>query len=302
MLKACLIFVQIFFISAAFSFAQTSTSNLSAIENKARLLYDDLLDSVKVEASRSLENMMAEILSATSVSDFSIDTLKFLKSLTAGDGKFRLISWAWPVSLDQHRYSGFLQLFDKEGACDTVFKFTCNNDTDDLFATLNADEWPGAVYYELVEKESRKGKLYTLFGWMGAGPGKSKRIIEVLGFDQNGHPVFGNPVFVIDPAKIQSRVIFEYTDQIPFHLAYEVHPLPGKKKKKEGMIVFNRLRGNDPQMGRIYNAGVPDYSTFDGFVFTDDNWLLYQDLDLRVNSDKFNNKPPKEGGLAAPKK
>ncbi len=302
MLKALLIFIQIFLISTSFLLAQAVQPNTFTIQSSAQKLYEDQPDSIKIKVNGSLENMMAKVLSATSVTDVSADTLKFLKSLISADEKFRLITWAYPVSGNRHQYSGFIQLFNKNGDSDTLINLRFTKEKDDLFTTLPAEEWPGAVYFDLIEKKSKQGTTYTLLGWMGAGPGKARRIIEVLDFDNEGAAIFGKPVFIIDAAKNQSRMIFEYTDQIPFHLAYEMHPLPGKKKKKEGMIVFNRLVGNNPVMGRMYKGSVPDYSTFDGLVFGDGKWRLYRDLDLRVDTDKLDDKPPRENGLAPSEK
>ncbi len=286
MLKDFLIFVQMVFISTPLLLAQTSQPNMFIIQSSAQKLYEDHSDSIKLEVNDSLESLMADVLSKTSALDVSADTLKFLKSLISEDEKFRLISWAYPISGNRHRYSGFIQRFNKDGASDTLINLRFTKDKDDLYAVLPAEEWPGAVYFDLIEKRSKQGTTYTLFGWMAAGSGRAKRVIEVLDFDSKGAAMFGKPVFIIDPVKNQSRVIFEFTDQVPFHLAYEMHPMPGKKRKKTEMIVFNRLVGNNPRMGRVYKGSVPDYSTFDGLFFSDGKWRLYRDLDLRVDTDK----------------
>ena len=56
------------------------------------------------------------------------------------------------------------------------------------------------------------------------------------------------------------------------------------------MVVFNELTGNNPQMGRIFRAPVPDYSAFDALVFKKGKWYLYKDLDLRIDTKHLNNK------------
>jgi hypothetical protein len=196
-----------------------------------------------------------------------------------------------------YTYSGFLQIFNKDGQHDSLITLKYERTKDDVLATLQFNQWPGAVYYRLIEKTFKKEITYTLLGWVGAEEGKEKRVIEILDFDSEGTAYFGSPVFVMDEKMIQDRVIFEYAGEVPLHLNYETHPLPGKKKKVD-MIVFNRLVGNNPQMGRIYTAMVPDYSTYDGLIFKDGNWILHRDLDLRVNTDDLNAKPPKAQGLA----
>ena len=291
MLKIRAFLIQLLFISSTCLFAQSQKSTTLELQSLAAKLYQDHPDSVKIETNGRVAALMNELANQANAEDVSIDTLKFLKSLIPENKTFRLVTWAFPLSGNFFHYSGFLQIFDVKGTGDTLIWLGYKLGEDDLHGIYPAKQWPGAVYFKMIEKKSRIGEIYTLLGWAGAEKGIEKRIIEILDFDGDGLPVFGKPVFAIDPTKNQSRVIFEYTDQVPFHLNYEKHPMPGKKRKKEWMIVFNRLRGNNPQLGRMYRARVPDYSTFDGLIFADGKWLLYRDLDLRINTDKLNDKP-----------
>jgi hypothetical protein len=299
MLKVSLFLFQILFVSVNCLWSQTEKSDIEGLQSLASQLYDKHPDSMKYEINSKVEFLLTELLEKTRIGDVAVDTLKFLKALHSEDGTFRMISWAYPLSDNMYDYSGFLQLFDNNGFHDSFISLGYKNSNDNVKKVLPTDEWPGAVYYKLIEKTSGKTKTYALLGWVGDEVGKSKRMIEVLDFDDAGTPYFGKPVFVMDEGNIQARVIFEYAEEVPLHLKYEMHPLPGKKKKAE-MIVFNRLVGNNPQMGRMYKAMVPDYSTFDGLIFEDGKWVLHQDLDLRVNTDDLNRKPPKEAGGLAP--
>jgi len=299
MLKSSLFLFLIFTFFSGCLFSQTDKQAIENLQSLAKQLYGKNPDSVKFATDDKIKVLMAELLE-TSYNDYvAIDTLTFLKALNEDDGRFRLITWAFPLSDELYNYSGFIQLFDRDGLPDTIFTLGYKKANTDVLKVLSIDEWPGAVYYKLIEKNSGKNKIYTLLGWMGTEPGKAKRVIEILDFDDSGAPYFGKPIFVMDDKKIQDRVTFEYAEEVPLHLKYEKHPLPGKKKKA-GMIVFNRLVGNNPQMGRMYKAMVPDYSTYDGLIFEDEKWVLHRDLDLRVNTDDLNSKPPKEAGGLAP--
>jgi len=294
MLKAFPFFIQIIIISCSSLFSQSEKSTVVELQLMAAKLYEDHADSVKYNINSRVEDMIEVILENSNAKLVGLDTLNFLKVLSAEDGKFNLLSWAYPSTGDRFQYSGFLQILDDHGGPDSLIRFVYEEDGDELFKIYQDKNWPGAVYYKLIEKTSKKNLTYTLLAWVGAETGKAKRVIEILDFDQEGNPQFGKPVFMIAPEKIQNRMIFEYTDEVPFHLNYEIHPLPNKKKKKEGMIIFNRLVGNNPQMGRMFNGSVPDYSVFDGLIFEEGKWLLYRDLDLRVDTDNLNNNPKKE--------
>ena len=293
MLKRLAFLIQLLFISSTCLFVQSQKPPMLELQSLAAKLYQDHSDLVKYEANGRVETLIIALANQTNAEVASIDTLTFLKSLIPDDETFRIVTWAFPLSGNLFHYSGFLQVFGDTGTQDTLIRFEYKIGHNELYNSYPAKQWTGAVYYKLIEKISRQGKLYTLLGWVGAEEGVEKRVIEIIDFDRDGLLVFGKPVFAIDSKKNQSRVIFEYTDEVPFHLNYEKHPMPGKKIKKEWMIVFNRLRGNNPQMGRMYKARVPDYSTFDGLIFTEGKWLLYRDLDLRVNTPNGKDKSQK---------
>nr|NQU93843.1 hypothetical protein [Bacteroidota bacterium] len=160
--------------------------------------------------------------------------------------------------------------------------------------------WPGGVFFRIIEKETSEGKVYTFFSWMGAKKGLGIRVIECMVFDSVGSPVFGTPVFLLPSGKINCRVIFEFTDEIPFHLNYEKQDYPGKKRKKTDMIVFNHLSGNNPRMGKMFLAPVPDYSIFDALIFENDHWTFYGDIDVRIRDESQMQLKPSHRSVVEP--
>jgi hypothetical protein len=187
---------------------------------------------------------------------------------------------------DAFLYSGFIQVFGKGGSIKQVIKLENLPVETDLLKSYNSNNWPGAVYYKIISINYGKTKLYTLFGWQGSKPGMASRIIETLIFDENGTPVFGAPVFSDYSSKKLCRVIFKFTDKVPFQLSYEKQLIPGSKKKRQNMIVFNRLISAQPDMGLSPGVKMPDYGTFDGFVFKKDSWHFMKDIDVRMPEQK----------------
>jgi hypothetical protein len=162
----------------------------------------------------------------------------------------------------------------------------------DLFISYLPENWPGAVYSRIIETRFGKQSLYTLFGWIGGAKGATHRIIETLIFTDDGNPVFGQTVFSGVSKRLQSRVIFTYNSQVPFHLAYEKQLTPGNKKRKENMIVFNRLIDSKPEMGISPGLKVADYSLFNGFIYRDDRWVFIENVDVRMPEQKNNSARP----------
>lgn len=264
------------------------------MDSLAQQLYGVAADSVKMAANEEIRYALAEFLTSNASMGFPLDSLRFAKSVTPSDLSFRLITWTVPLDQNQFGYFGFIQLRSKSNVL-KVAELMDNQGDRNLFQSYPANRWPGAVYSQLIENKTKSGQMFTLFGWIGGESGRSRRIIETLVFDESGEPVFGYPAFALEPSKLQCRVIFEFTDKVPFHLGYEQHRIPGKNKKKSWMIVYNRLGGNDPALGRFFDAPVPSYSTFDGFIFVKQHWEMVRDIDVRSNAKP--NERPRETGL-----
>lgn len=275
-------------------FLQASNPDTAIIlnfERKALSLYRNNPDSVKKVANDSVRAEMRSLLQKPSSRSFPFDSLKFVKAVRPSDKSFLLITWTVPYA-DGHGYYGFLQINGNREIME-VIELVDNGGKRNPATSYPAADWPGAVYYELIEERTKTGRLFTLFGWMGGEPGTARRVIEVLTFDEAGNPVFGAPVFHMDQNVLQYRVNFEFTDQVPFHLAYEEQLIPGTRSKKGWMIIFNRLTGNDPARGRFYRAAVPSYNTFDALIFENGRWQLHKDIDARameINTPERNNR------------
>ncbi len=290
-----LIFIIVLFPFAPSAPAQVADSLLvRKIDSLARVIYSPEPDSVKIAANNLIRDMLADLLSTPQSLTFPYDSLNFAKTITSADQSFRLVTWTIPLAEDRFGYLGFYQKISKSGI-EKVIELIDRGDFRAADQSFGAEKWPGAVYYNIIENKSKSGNIFTLFGWVGAPQGRACRVIESLTFDESGLPVFGFPVFETESGKLQHRVIFEFTAQVPFHLAYEQHRIPGKGRKKSRMIVYNRLGGNDPALGRFFDAPVPSYSTFDGFVFTNHKWKPVKGIDTRVATRS--GQAPKESGL-----
>jgi hypothetical protein len=254
---------------------------ISRIDSIAKQLYAKQPDSVKVEANKIIRNEFAKLLKTPRSLSFPYDSLKFIKTVTPADLAFRLITWTVPFEEGKHGYYGFLQTITKE-VVERVVELKDNGGSRTTDQSYGSDEWPGAVYYKIIEQKNKRERIFTLFGWIAGDAEKAIRTIEVLSMEENGDLRFGLPVFALGDNILQRRVVFEFTNQVPFHLAYEQQLLPGKKRKKSWMIVFNRLEGNNPSMGKFFRAAVPSYNTFDALIFDNGKWNLEENVDVRA--------------------
>jgi hypothetical protein len=266
-------------------------------DSLARILYSDTDDHQKISANEELNELFAEFLLQESATHSIYDSLVFLKKITTEDAAFGLITWVVPLANENYLYSGFIRKM-KSGSVDTVFRLRPSAEGAEPNESYTSENWPVAVYTQLIHRPAKGRDFYTLIGWQGKGEGLSGRIIETLWFDEDGRPVFGLPVFVSKSGELMSRHVFKFTDQVPFHLAYERQRLPGEKRKKDWMIVFNRLTGNQPGMGRFFRGPVPSYEIFDAFVFVGNQWVLFEDIDPRIESGSLPDERPSDLNLS----
>ncbi|MFB6257464.1 MAG: hypothetical protein ABEH38_02130 [Flavobacteriales bacterium] len=159
---------------------------------------------------------------------------------------------------------------------------------------LKAKEWTPALYYRIIRKE-RKGKpFYTLLGWEGKDALTTRKIIEVLRFDDKGRPQFGSPVFKkkkeskeekeswreVDRERRKrvrrqgersgpppkQRIIFEFTDDAIMTLKYE---------KGKDRIVFNQLVPERPDLKGMYEFYGPDL-LFNAYVWKSSGYWSFE--------------------------
>lgn len=269
---------------------------LAEADSAATLLFTNTSDQVKVQTNENLEANIFHFLHSDESLDFTWDSISYMKFLAPEDGSFGLLTWTVPLEDHKYLYSGFLQKRNGDNRVDTAIRLQPAKKERDLSKTSSAGNWPVAVYQKLLPRE-KKADFYTLFGWVGKPDGLAGKTIETLAFDSAGMPVFGVPAFAMKDGSTQSRIMFEYTDEVPFHLAWEKHRLPGEKRKNDHMIIFNRIGGNTPGMGRMFRGPVPSYEFFDAFVWIGGKWVFFEDVRPTVDTRDLDDTPPKEIGL-----
>jgi hypothetical protein len=135
---------------------------------------------------------------------------------------------------------------------------------------LNASNWYGGLYYKILKNKVKNQVYYTLLALQYHNFLVTRKVIDVLFFDQLGNPIFGAPIFQIDN-KMKKRVVFEYSAEVGMNLKYD---------EKLKMIVFDHLVPRESKYNGQYEYYAPDL-TFDGLKFQKDHWVFKSNLDIR---------------------
>lgn len=191
--------------------------------------------------------------------DYPFSRFRTISILYPEDRSFRIFTWSLPFDDGTYRYYGAIQMHQEPLQLFPLY------DARSLMVRLadtvtNHQRWPGALYYNLQTATTGSGKkFYLLFGWDGYDGLRNRKLIEVLTFAK-GKPVFGAAIFDFGPQDHRNRnkrFILEYKENAVVSLNYD---------GDLGMIVFDHLQPEAPQLKGDYRYYVPD-GTYEGLIW-----------------------------------
>lgn len=203
--------------------------------------------------------------------DYPFDSLKYISVLRSDDNKFRMYTWHLRNDDGTYRYYGAIQMNNKDRLelyplFDNSAMIEKPQDT-----ILNKSNWYGAHYYKIITpKKGKKDKRYVLLGWKGNNLRTTKKVIDVIHFDQDGQPVFGDDIFKLGD-ETKKRIVFEFTIQASMMLRY---------LDKPKWIVYDHLAPPSKRDAGLFEFYGPDLS-YDGLKYKKGKWVLMEKIDLR---------------------
>lgn len=281
-----------------FTKAQDANNNPFKVYEDSLKVYgkaitNDTIEQNRVVANYKLIKTLVNSLKQNNSYDYPFDSLANLVSvLKSDDNKFRIFSWFLMSDDGTFRFYGALQMNNPKKL--ELYPFT------DSFArmetpedsVLNPSKWFGAVYYKIipVNAQNKLAPYYTLLGWKGSNRQSTKKVIDVLWFDE-GKPVFGLPVFESNKKedKIKKRVVFSYVSDVSLMLNYV---------KEKGMIIFDHLAPPNDKVKNMPSLWGPDLS-YDAYKFKNGKWIFHENVDLK-NLPNANDEfltVPNDGGV-----
>ncbi len=258
-----------FLLCASFSAVYSRHYTAEKIDT-LKTLFEKMTKTNEIATKKSINNNILftfkQILNDSTSFGASFDSVPSLGVLTSSDTMLKIYNWNIPFEKGKHKYFGIIQ-------CKDGRHFVLSDKSHDIKDAeqeiLSHDRWFGALYYDVIVKEKYGKKYYTLLAFDFNDLFTSKKIIEVMYFDEKGEPAFGAPIFQMKK-EIKSRVIFEFCTQIVMSLKYE---------EESDMIIFDHLSPREPKYEGIYHYYGPDF-TFDALVFENGRWKLIEDVDV----------------------
>jgi hypothetical protein len=242
-------------------------------------------DELRKSANEHYLSLLEDALKLGNSFEYPFDSLTDIGRLRAPDGSFRIYQWNIPQSNGTQAYYGFIQRLNPATKKVDLFRLTDKSAEikNPESQSLDYKKWYGALYYKIIKNKSGKNVYYTLLGWDGHSSQIWKKLIDVLWFDKDGSPKFGEALFMMGKLP-KKRIVFEFRAEMIMALKYD-------EEKK--MIIFDNLAPESAEGKGIYEDYVMDGS-YNAFVFYKGKWHYQPEvnaLNPKRQIDKFYQDP-----------
>ncbi len=254
-------------------------------EDSLKLFSDQMIQSYdaaeRFRADSLFVRVLVRALKTQNSFSYPFDSIQTVSRLYAPDSSFRIFTWQ--LKKDEYVYlqKGAIQMNTRDGSLKLYPLFDYSMFTPaPLDSVRTSENWIGAIYYNIVMKEYRGKKYYTLLGFDDFSISSNKKWMEVLTFDSRGEPVFGGPYFSYPDSVNKTagaRFCLEYKKETGTLLNYD---------PDLDLIVFDHLisETDEPEKKNTY---IPDGS-YEAFRWQNGRWV-YQErvFDFSLEDGQF---------------
>ena len=249
------------------SYEEDIRTVLSMIE-EARTAGNDSLRNVL--ADKALQEFCAVVHEDVKMT-YQFQNINPISVLTSPDKLFRIFTWGLQFSDGNYKYYGLAEFNVQGDVLSAILYDQSDKTSDPAHADMQASNWYGAIYYDIVQVGGKKSHTYALVGWDGGDLFVNRKVLEQvhINIEDGGDMRFGGH-FVDERNFSCERLIFEFTERAVMSLRYD---------KKEKMFIADHLSVPPEYNGDRKFSG-PDGS-FDGYYFEDGRWHYVPDIDIK---------------------
>jgi hypothetical protein len=246
-------------------------------EKTLEFLYKRLLtnfnDSDRVRINDSIVPIIDNYVKSDSIFYHRFKNLRYLGQITSPDSVIKIVTWNLVLADLPGRYYCYLIKKNDEGSGNKILKLVTNYKenkilTDTIYSESN---WYGALYYDIRPCKISGRQYWMMTGIDYGNPYISRKLIDILSFNDNGSLKFGMKCFVAGQ-DIKYRDVFEYASNGMMTLRF----------RSDKSIVFDHLVPFTPSQKDDRQYYGPDYS-YDAYDFENGFWKLKINVDARNN-------------------
>lgn len=231
--------------------------------------YDSSLTARKKSCYTFIPKFVS-LLKADNSFYYPFDSFETVSKIYPPDSSFRIFTWQLVLPQGHFRYYGVIQMRSTKLKMFPLFDLSDTMQYQTQLITTN-DNWYGALYYGIIQKQNDKQAVYTLFGFEGADIITRRKVVDILTFDASGKPKFGAPLFFMN--QDEDSLHYKKSDTLTrffIEYKYNASTVMNYDREKE-MIIFDHVAPpTDKGRGATFSY-VPD-GTYEGFQWKNNRW------------------------------
>jgi len=249
-----------------------------SLTKTAATMYSAEANTQRFEQNAKFIKLLVTALKTPGSFNFGFDSLKTISVVESPDHAFKIFSWYIPEEGGTYRFFGTIQMATKDGKLKLYPLIDGTANLKDVNQLTTAKEWYGARYYEIIPlKIGGQKTCYALLGWKGNNQKTSKKVIEILSFNDTALS-FGKPMFeAVKNTPLKNRIVFEYN---------KLNSMTLRLDKNEQLIVFDHLAPFDPEMLGNFEYYASD-SSFDGYRLVGNKLKLVENIELKNDPNEL---------------
>ncbi|MGM0376367.1 MAG: hypothetical protein ACQEQ0_06305 [Bacteroidota bacterium] len=227
-------------------------------------------DQDSFDISQNLSARFKQLMKEPSLFENDFSGYPGVSALLSPDNQLKTVTWNVEDMDGTHHIFGILAFKHDDSVVVTELNDQRNDMEKPENVRLDASNWYGAIYYDIIPVEYQGETCYTMLGYNGKDSFSQERVIDFICISSEGEVSFGAPVFVYQRQRRQ-RLLFEYSNQANMMLRYE---------EQNERIVMDHLAPRSPRYEGDRSYYGPDFS-YDALKFDGEKWVLIQDVDVR---------------------
>jgi hypothetical protein len=265
------IFLLLTFARQATAFCQSDHGPSRFLSELFNHLAHNNNDNERIKINDSIRIFIDSYARSDSVMKHRFNNIRNLGQILSPDSLIKIITWNLVLSSDSNRYYCFFIIKQDKEKSGKVYclESQYNYKPVRIDTTYSMSEWYGALYYDIRPYELNNKKYWILLGIDYGNPFITRKIIDVLSFNDDGSPVFGKKLFVTEK-ETRFRDVFEYSSSGIMSLRFN----SGNSVIFDHLVPFNTTEKNNRQ---FYG---PDYS-YDSYILDKDFWHLTINVEAR---------------------
>ncbi|HEX2919870.1 MAG TPA: hypothetical protein VHO50_01765 [Bacteroidales bacterium] len=226
-------------------------------------------DSSRIAVNDSIITAVESYVNSESVFRTNYRNARYLGQITSPDSMLKIVTWNLALENNNGRYYSYIIRKSNTGKKNKIYSLsTSYNQQPILSDTIyKRSDWYGSLYYDVRPAISSGDTCWVVLGLSLGDPLVSRKIIDVISFDDDDSIVLGKKWFL--KTTLKHRMLFEYASIGTMTLRFT----------SDKSILFDHLVaiGPGPDNRTLFGA---DYS-YDSFTFTNETWIFQQNVEAR---------------------